>query len=165
MSKNRLNDKEISALLQSFQEVSENNTSSLKQSALFKALLISINIYFFTFISIYYLSVNGLIYTPGQALMNEELRSALYGRSHVVFWLLAVLNISAYFNFGFRTVCLTLFIYALNTTIDNLVIFYEILIFENRPYVTTFAFSLPVVLVGIALMAAVFKNGIEDEEQ
>lgn len=100
MSDNRLNDKEISALLQAFEEVNEKNASSLKQSISFKTLLIAINIYFFTFISIYFLSINDVIYTPGQALDNEGLRSALNGRSHVIFWILTAMNISAYFILG-----------------------------------------------------------------
>lgn len=164
MSDNRLNDNEISALLKAFDEVNETNASSLKQSTTFKALLISINIYFFSFVSIHFLSVNGLIDTPGQALENEGLRSALSARSHVIFWILSILNISAYFNIGFRTVCLTMFIYVLNTVIDNIVLFYELLSFEHRPYVTSFVFSLPLTLVGVVWMGIVFQNGVDREE-
>lgn len=164
MSDNRLNDNEISALLQAFEEVTEYNASSLKQSISFKALLIFTNIYFFTFISIYFLSLNDLIYAPGQALDNDGLSSSLNGRSHVIFWLLTAMNISAYFNIGFRTICLTMFVYVLNAAMDNVVLFYELLSFEHLPYVTSLVLSLPVVLVGIALMGMVFKNGVDREQ-
>lgn len=57
-----------------------------------------------------------------------------------------------------------MFVYVLNAAVDNVVLFYELLSFENRPYVTSLVLSLPVVLFGIALMGMVFKNGVDHEQ-
>ena len=164
MSDNRLNENEISALLHAFERVTEDNASSLRQSTTFRALLILINIYFFTFLFIYFLSVNDLIYTPGQILNDEGVRTTINGRAHIVLWLLFGLNISAYFGIGFRTACLTMFIYVSNMVVDHLVLFSGELSFSQRPYITSFVVSIPVALCGIAWMGIVFKSSVESEE-
>lgn len=164
MTTNRLNDNEINALLQSFDEVNASNASSLKQSNTFKALLISANIYFLIFVSLYILSANDLITTAGQTFNTDGMRTTLRGRSNVFFWIVVFLNISVYFNIGVKFVCLTMFVYVLNTMIDNFVLFSSILSFEQRPYITSFILSLPIAVAGIAWMGIEFKSRAEDEE-
>lgn len=80
------------------------------------------------------------------------------------FWILVFVNISAYYNIGFKTACLTMFIYSLNTVIDNFVLLSSILSFEQRPYVTSFVLSLPLATAGIAWMGIAFKSRAEEEE-
>lgn len=164
MPNKRLNDNEINALLQAFDEVNANNAASLKQSRTFKVLLISLNIYFLIFISLYVLSANYLITTPGQVFNIDGLKTTLGGRSNMFFWILVFVNISAYYNIGFKTACLTMFIYSLNTVIDNFVLLSSILSFEQRPYVTSFVLSLPLATAGIAWMGIAFKSRAEEEE-
>lgn len=164
MPNKRLNDNEINALLQAFDEFNANNAASLKQSRTFKVLLISLNIYFLIFVLLYVLSVNDLINTPGQVFNTYGLRTTLGGRSNMIFWILVFVNISAYYNIGFKTVCLAMFIYSLNTVVDNFVLLSSILSFQQRPYVTSFVLSLPLATAGIAWMGIAFKSRAEEEE-
>ena len=52
--------------------------------------------------------------------------SVLNARAILLLLLLISLNISAYFNYGFKYVCLILLAYMINSAIDNAVLFFRL---------------------------------------
>jgi hypothetical protein len=70
---------------------------------------------------------------------------------------------SAYFNIAFKIMCLIAVIVMLNATVDNLVLFTRLVIFEERPYLTLFIISRPLFLVAIIWMGIVYNSALADD--
>jgi hypothetical protein len=96
-------------------------------------------------------------------LINEDFLTVLDGRANIMFWLLVLMNMSAYFNIAFKIMCLIAVIVMLNATVDNLVLFTRLVIFEERPYLTLFIISRPLFLVAIIWMGIVYNSALADD--
>ena len=80
-----------------------------------------------------------------------------------MFWLLVLMNMSAYFNIAFKIMCLIAVIIMLNATVDNLVLLNGLVSFEERPYLTLFIISRPLFLVAIIWMGIVYNSALADD--
>ena len=97
------------------------------------------------------------------ASLDASVQVVLYGRANVMFWLLVFMNISAYFNVGFKALCLISLVYTLNATIDNVVLFSGLLDFDDHSYFSMFVISRPIMFVVIAWMALSFRDSLESD--
>jgi hypothetical protein len=141
MADNKVTDIEMSAILAAFAESREIKANSIHQSKIFMALIIFCNIYVSTSLVIYYLFGSTI-----HASLNADF---------------IAMNISAYFNVGFKALCLISLVYTLNSTIDNVVLFTGLLDFGDHSYFSIFVISRPIMFVVLAWMALSFRDSLE----
>ena len=158
MADNKVSDIEMSAILAAFSESREVKANLIYQSKTFMALIIFCNIYVFTSLVIYYLFGSNM-----HASLDADFRFVFDGRANVMFWLVVSLNISAYFNVGFKALCLISLVYTLNATIDNAVLFSGLLDFDDHPYLSIFIISRPIMFVVLAWMGLSFRDSLEGD--
>lgn len=158
----KLDNSEISALLEAFGEISEQRVKVTQQSNTFKSLILFCNVYALTFMVLYYFLREGLIDALDARLIADDFKSLFNGRAHVMFWLIIFVNISAYFNIGFKLLCLIVIIFLLNNTIDNIVLFSGLIDVNGRPFLSIFILSRPIFFAAVVWMALVFRDNIQD---
>jgi hypothetical protein len=156
MADNKVTDIEMSAILAAFAESREIKTNSIHQSKIFMALIIFCNIYVLTSLVIYYLFGSNI-----HASLDADFIVIFDGRATVMFWLVVSMNIAAYFNVGFKALCLISLVYTLNSTIDNAVIFSRLLDFDDNSYFSIFVISRPIMFVVLAWMGLIFRDSLE----
>jgi len=163
MADKKVNDMEISAILEAFAESREDKAVLIDQSKPFKALIVFCNIYVLTFLVIYYSLKNNFLDGFDEGLLNEDVFTVFDGRAHIMFWLLVSMNVGAYFNFGFKVSCVIALVYLLNNTVDNAVLFAGLISLDDRPYFSVFILSRPLFLVLLAWMGLAYKDKLEDD--
>jgi len=146
----KLDDTEIGAILEAFSESREARAHVTNQSTTFKILLAFCNIY-----------VN-LLQPLDANLITEDFLTVFDGRANIMFWLLVLINMGAYFNIGFKIMCLISIIYILNATADNFVVFAGLVNFDDRSYLSAFLLSRPLFFVAIIWMGIVFDAALAD---
>ena len=102
----KLNDTEIGAILEAFSESREAKARLTNQNTTFKLLLAFCNIYVLGFSIIYILLKNNLLQPLDANLITEDFLTVFDGRANIMFWLLVLMNMGAYFNIGFKIMCL-----------------------------------------------------------
>jgi len=163
MADKKVNDMEISAILEAFAESREDKAVLIDQSKPFKALIVFCNIYILTFLVIYYSLKNSFLDGFDEGLLNEDVFTVFDGRAHIMFWLLVSMNVGAYFNFGFKVSCVIALVYLLNNTVDNAVLFAGLISLDDRPYFSVFILSRPLFFVLLASMGLAYKDKLEDD--
>lgn len=163
MADKKVNDMEISAILEAFAESREDKAVLIDQSKPFKALIVFCNIYVLTFLVIYYSLKNSFLDGFDEGLLNEDVFTVFDGRAHIMFWLLVSMNVGAYFNFGFKVSCVIALVYLLNNTVDNAVLFAGLISLDDRPYFSVFILSRPLFFVLLASMGLAYKDKLEDD--
>jgi len=165
MADKKINTTEINAILEVFAESREIKANIIKQSKTFKALLLLCNAYVVVFLVIYYFLNSNLLYAVDADLINGDFLTVFNGRANVMFWLFLGINMAAYFNLGFKVMCLIALVFMLNTTVDNVIIFSELISLDDRPYLTIFIVSRPLVFVALAWLALSFKATFDGNER
>ena len=158
----KLNDTEIGAILEAFSESREGKVRVKNQSTTLKILLAFSNVYVLGFSIIYILLKHNLLQPLDADLINEDFLTVFDGRANIMFWLLVLMNLGAYFNIGFKIICLISIIYILNATVDNFVIFAGLVSFADRPYLSAFIFSRPLFFAAIIWMGIVYDDAFKD---
>ena len=158
----KLDDTEIGAILEAFSESREAKARVTKQTTTFRILLACSNVYVSAFLIIYTFFEINLLQPLEAGLINEDFLTVLDGRANIMFWLLVLMNMSAYFNIAFKIMCLIAVIVMLNATVDNLVLFATLVNFDDRPYLSAFLLSRPLFLVAIIWMGIVFDAAPAD---
>ena len=157
-----LDDTEIGAILEAFSESREAKARVTNQTTTFRIILACSNIYVLGFLVIYILFKNNLLQPLDANLITEDFLTVFDGRANIMFWLLVLMNMSAYFNIAFKIMCLIAVIVMLNATVDNLVLFATLVNFDDRPYLSAFLLSRPLFLVAIIWMGIVFDAAPAD---
>jgi hypothetical protein len=157
-----LDDTEIGAILEAFSESREAKARVTNQTTTFRILLACSNVYVSAFLIIYTFFEINLLQPLEAGLINEDFLTVLDGRANIMFWLLVLMNMSAYFNIAFKIMCLIAVIVMLNATVDNLVLFATLVNFDDRPYLSAFLLSRPLFLVAIIWMGIVFDAAPAD---
>jgi hypothetical protein len=158
-----LDDTEIGAILEAFSESREAKARVTNQTTTFRIILACSNIYVLGFLVIYILFKNNLLQPLDANLITEDFLTVFDGRANIMFWLLVLMNMGAYFNIGFKIMCLISIIYLLNATVDNFVVFAGLVNLDDRPYLSVFIFSRPLLFVSIIWMAIVHDDAIADD--
>ena len=161
MADKKINTTEINAILEVFAESREVKANIIKQSKTFKTLLLLCNAYVAVFLVIYYFLNSNLLYAVDAALISEDFLTVFNGRANVMFWLFLAINLAAYFNLGFKVMCLIALVFMLNTTVDNFIIFSGLISLNDRPYLSVFVISRPLFFVGLAWLALSFKDTLD----
>ena len=161
MADKKINTTEINAILEVFAESREIKANIIKQSKTFKTLLLLCNAYVVVFLVIYYFLNSNLLYAVDADLINGDFLTVFNGRANVMFWLFLGINMAAYFNLGFKVMCLIALVFMLNTTVDNFIIFYGLISLNDRPYLSVFVISRPLFFVGLAWLALSFKDTLD----
>jgi hypothetical protein len=157
-----LDDTEIGAILEAFSESREAKARVTNQTTTFRIILACSNVYVSAFLIIYTFFEINLLQPFESGLINEDFLTVLDGRANIMFWLLVLMNMSAYFNIAFKIMCLIAVIVMLNATVDNLVLFATLVNFDDRPYLSAFLLSRPLFLVAIIWMGIVFDAAPAD---
>ena len=165
MADKKINTTEINAILEVFAESREIKANIIKQSKTFKTLLLLCNVYVVVFLVIYYFLNSNLLYAVDAYLINGDFLTVFNGRANVMFWLFLGINMAAYFNLGFKVMCLIALVFMLNTTVDNVIIFSELISLDDRPYLTIFIVSRPLFFVALAWLALSFKDTFDGNER
>ena len=161
MADKKINTTEINAILEVFAESREVKANIIKQSKTFKTLLLLCNTYVVVFLGIYYFLNSNLLYAVDADLINGDFLTVFNGRANVMFWLFLAINLAAYFNLGFKVMCLIALVFMLNTTVDNFIIFSGLISLNDRPYLSVFVISRPLFFVGLAWLALSFKDTLD----
>ncbi len=132
------------------------------QSLTFKVLLGVINLYILLGFLLYLLVKGSLINGINTDFLDQGYLSILNTRATVVLVFLMIINISAYYNYGFKYLSTILFIYMLNSAIDTAILFSDFSKIAERPYFSVFQLSRPVFLICLILIAIVHKDKIKD---
>ena len=161
MADKKINTTEINAILEVFAESREVKANIIKQSKTFKTLLLLCNAYVVVFLVIYYFLNSNLLNAVDADLISEDFLTVFNGRANVMFWLFLGINIAAYFNLGFKVMCLIALVFMLNTTVDNFIIFSGLISLNDRPYLSVFVISRPLFFVWLAWLALSFKDTLD----
>ena len=132
------------------------------QSLVFKVLLGFINLYILLGFLLYLLVKGSLIDGVNTDFLDQGYLSILNTRATVVLVFLMILNISAYYNYGFKYLSTILFIYMLNSAIDIAILFSGFSQIAERPYFSVFQLSRPLFLICLIWIAIVHKDKIKD---
>ena len=161
MADKKINTTEINAILEVFAESREVKANIIKQSKTFKTLLLLCNAYVVVFLVIYYFLNSNLLNAVDADLISEDFLTVFNGRANVMFWLFLGINMAAYFNLGFKVMCLIALVFMLNTTVDNFIIFSGLISLNDRPYLSVFVISRPLFFVGLTWLALSFKDTLD----
>lgn len=160
MADNNLDDNEINALMVAYAESKDSNINPNSQSKIFKFLILFINTYVFFVLALYGLFRSNLIQAVDPTLIDTNTSILLDGRAQIFFWMIILMNISVYFNIGFRLLCIISVVSLLNTTLDYLVLIPGVFSFYERPYFSVYIASRPLLIFAIAWAGFSYKDGI-----
>ena len=79
----------------------------------------------------------------------------------MLFWLFVSLNMTAYFNFGFKAVCLIILVYMLNSSIDNTILFSGLKDLLDELYFLAFMITIPLCVIALAGLMIIYKDNFE----
>ena len=156
------NDNEISFLLSNTTDEQSIVDGRAVQSPTFRILLCFINLYIILGFVLYLLVKGNLIDGVNIDFLDQGYFSVLNIRTTVVLVFLMVMNISAYYNYGFKYLSLILFVYMLNSAIDTNILFSNFALVTERPYFSTFQLSRPLLVISLIWVAIVHKDNIKD---
>lgn len=159
---NRLTNEEMGALLGAFSDIRKDVSIDVVQTRVFKICLIFSNIYVILFTIVYALMRENIFIASEPELLGESFLTVFNGKAMVMFWLMAGLNFALYFDIGFRTVCLCYIIYILNSSIDNGVLFLNMVSLSKTPYLSLFIFTVPLLAGAMAVMVFTHKSSTEE---
>lgn len=162
MSRKKIINIEIGLLLRDASNVLSKVKDRPVQSLTFKVLLGVINLYILMGFLLYLLVKGSLVEGINTDFLDQGYLSILNTRATVVLVFLMIMNISAYYNYGFKYLSIILFIYMLNSAIDTTILFSGFSQIAERPYFSVFQLSRPLFLICLIWIAIVHKDKIKD---
>ena len=162
MSRKKTINIEIELLLRDASNVLSKVKGRPVQSLTFKVLLGVINLYILMGFLLYLLVKGSLVGGININFLDQGYLSILNTRATVVLVFLMIMNISAYYNYGFKHLSIILFIYMLNSAIDTAILFSGFSQIAERPYFSVFQLSRPLFLICLIWIAIVHKGQIKD---
>jgi hypothetical protein len=82
----------------------------------------------------------------------------LYALILILLFFIVKGNITAYFNSGFKYVCLIMLVYMLNSAIDNAVLFSGFMHLTDRPYFSAFSVTRPLFIIALFWVFIIHKD-------
>ena len=162
MSRKEIINAEIGLLLRDASDALPKVKYRTVQSLTFKILLGIINLYILLGFLLYLLVKGSLIDGINADFLDQGYLSIVNTRATVVLVFLMIMNISAYYNYGFKHLSIILFIYMLNSAIDTAILFSGFSQIAERPYFSVFQLSRPLFLICLIWIAIVHKGQIKD---
>ena len=162
MLRKKIINAEIGLLLRDSSDALSKVNYLTAQSLTFKILLGFINLYILLGFLLYLLVKGSLINGINTDFLDQGYLSVLNTRATVVLVFLMIINISAYYNYGFKYLSIILFIYMLNSAIDIAILFSDFSQIAERPYFSVFQMSRPLFLIFLIWISIVHKDNIKD---
>jgi hypothetical protein len=158
MKNKNTNNLGFSTILGNVSDKNLNGKDYIVQSSTFRLIYSFINLYALILILLFFIVKGNLVEGINYNFLNTGFLSVLNARAVFLFLLLMSLNISAYFNYGFKYVCLILLAYMINSAIDNAVLFSGLMHITDRPYFTAFAVTRPLFIIALFWVLLIHKD-------
>jgi hypothetical protein len=158
MKNKKTNDLGLSAILGNASDEDSNDKNYVVQSSTFKLIFSFINLYALILMALFFMVKGNLVEGINNNFLETGFSSVLNARAILLLLLLIFLNISAYFNYGFKYVCLILLAYMINSAIDNAVLFSGFLHLTDRPYFSAFNVTRPLFVIALFWVLLVHKD-------
>ena len=158
MKNKNTNNLEFSTILGNVSDKNSNGKNYIFQSSTFRLIFSFINLYALILILLFFIVKGNLVGGIDNNFLNTGFLSVLNARAILLFLLLISLNISAYFNYGFKYVCLILLAYMINSAIDNAVLFSGFMHITDRPYLSAFTITRPLFIISLFWVMIIHKD-------
>ena len=158
MKNKNTNNLEFSTMLGNVSDKNSNGKNYIVQSSNFRLIFSFINLYALILILLFFIVKGNLVGGIDNNFLNTGFLSVLNARAILLFLLLISLNISAYFNYGFKYVCLILLAYMINSAIDNAVLFSGFMHITDRPYFSAFSATRPLFIIALFWVLLINKD-------
>ena len=158
MKNKQTNDLGLSAILGNASDEDSNDKNYVVQSSTFKLIFSFINLYALILMALFFMVKGNLVEGINNNFLETGFSSVLNARAILLLLLLIFLNISAYFNYGFKYVCLILLAYMINSAIDNAVLFSGFLHLTDRPYLSAFNVTRPLFVIALFWVMIIYKD-------
>ena len=158
MENKNINDLELSTILGTASDEWSNDKNNVVQSSTFRLTLSFINLYALILIALFFMVKGNLVLGINNNFLETEFLSVLNSRASLIFLLLISLNISAYFNVGFKYICLIMMVYMINSAIDNAVLFSSFMHLTDRPYISVFNVTRPLFVIALLWVFIIHKD-------
>ena len=158
MKNKNTNNLEFSTILGNVSDKNSNGKNYIFQSSTFRLIFSFINLYALILILLFFIVKGNLVEGIDNNFLNTGFLSVLNARAILLFLLLISLNISAYFNYGFKYVCLILLAYMINSAIDNAVLFSGFMHITDRPYFSAFSATRPLFIIALFWVLLIHKD-------
>tara|TARA_Y100000385_G_scaffold97442_1_gene100798 strand:- start:1491 stop:1991 length:501 start_codon:yes stop_codon:yes gene_type:complete len=158
MKNKNINDLEFSTILGTASDDHSNDKNDVVQSSTFRLIFSFINLYAIIIIVLFFIVRGNLVLGINNNFLESGFLSILNVRALLMFLLLISLNISAYFNYGFKYICLTMLVYMINSAIDNAVLFSGFMHLTDRPYISAFNVTRPLFIIALFWIFIIHKD-------
>lgn len=158
MKNKNTNNLEFSTILGNVSDKNSNGKNYIFQSSTFRLIFSFINLYALILILLFFIVKGNLVGGIDNNFLNTGFLSVLNARAILLLLLLISLNISAYFNYGFKYVCLILLAYMINSAIDNAVLFSGFMHITDRPYFSAFSATRPLFIIALFWVLIIHKD-------
>ena len=158
MKNKNTNNLEFSTILGNVSDKNSNGKNYIFQSSTFRLIFSFINLYALILILLFFIVKGNLVGGIDNNFLNTGFLSVLNARAILLLLLLISLNISAYFNYGFKYVCLILLVYMINSAIDNAVLFSGFMHITDRPYFSAFSATRPLFIIALFWVLLIHKD-------
>ncbi|MDB9991315.1 hypothetical protein OAD94_02285 [Amylibacter sp.] len=158
MKNKNTNNLEFSTMLGNVSDKNSNGKNYIVQSSTFRLIFSFINLYALIIILLFFIVKGNLVGGIDNNFLNTGFLSVLNARAILLFLLLISLNISAYFNYGFKYVSLILLAYMINSAIDNAVLFSGFMHITDRPYFSAFSATRPLFIIALFWVLLIHKD-------
>ncbi len=158
MKDKKTNNREFTSILWNAPDKHSNDKDYIFQSSTFRLVLGFINLYGIILTLLFFIIKGNLVEGINNNFLETGFSSVLNGRAILLLLLLISLNISAYFNYGFKYVCLILLAYMINSAIDNAVLFSGFMHITDRPYFAAFNASRPLFIIALFWVLLIHKD-------
>jgi len=134
------------------------------QSSSFRLIFSFINLYALITIALFFLVKGNLVGGVNTNFLEQGgFLYVLNARAIILLPLLIFLNVSAYYNYGFKYACLVLIVYMLNSAIDNAVLYSGFMHLADRPYLSAFAITRPLFIISLFWVMIIHKNKFKSD--
>jgi len=158
MKNKNTNNLGFSTILGNVSDKNSNGKDYIVQSSTFKLTFSFINLYALILILLFFIVKGNLVEGINNNFLDTGFASVLNARAMLLFLLLISLNITAYFNYGFKYVCLIMLVYLLNSAIDNAVLFSGFMHLTDRPYFSAFNVTRPLFIIALLWLLIIHKD-------
>ena len=158
MKNKNTNNLGFSTILGNDSDKNSNGKDYIVQSSTFRLTFSFINLYALIIILLFFIVKGNLVEGIDNNFLNTGFLSVLNARAILLLLLLISLNISVYFNYGFKYVCLILLAYMINSAIDNAVLFSGFMHITDRPYFSAFSATRPLFIIALFWVLLIHKD-------
>lgn len=158
MKNKNTNNLGFSTILGNDSDKNSNGKDYIVQSSTFRLTFSFINLYALILMALFFIIKGDLVEGINNNFLETGFSSVLNARAILLLLLLISLNISAYFNYGFKYVCLILLAYMINSAIDNAVLFSGFMHITDRPYFSAFNVTRPLFIIALFWVFIIHKD-------